>query len=798
MMQLPTTQRPLAVFLSLFWLFVGAGNGGKNSAIANEPKREAYKPSPEELREAYARAERSARNQADRVYKMQITPHWYQNNTRFWYMNTLAGRATEFIAVDAEKGKREPAFDHAKLAVALTKALSKEIKPDHLPFQTIEFVEEGKAIQFKANGSSWKCPLDSYTLAPLEKPLKDEKEPPVEELIDEPNMNEYPSLEATLVSAAQPGGQGRNRERTSPDGKWTAFLKESNVWVRSKETNKETKLSETGKDGNAFAAISWSPTSTYLAAFRVEREETKEVFRIQSSPPQGGRALLQRSAYALPGDKESKFELWVFDVANGKAIKADMAPIDRINYESPPPVRWHREGSHFTIEHADRGHQRFRVTEVTAATGKTRAIIDEKTDTFINDDNHYIHYLDKTDEIIRASERDGWRHLYLIDAKEGKVKNQITKGPWVVRKFSATTDRVDEKQRQIYFRASGKNEDQDPYLIHYYRVNFDGTGLVALTEGDGSHTIAYSPDNKYLIDTYSRVDLPPVHELRRADDGKLVCTLEKTDISGLESSGWKTPEVFTAKGRDGKTDIWGVVFRPTKFDANKKYPVIENIYAGPQDSFVPKRFSPSNRMQSLAELGFIVVQCDGMGTMNRSKAFHDVCWKNLGDAGLPDRILWIKALAKKYPYVDAERVGVYGTSAGGQSSTGALLFHPEFYKVAVSSCGCHDNRMDKTWWNEQWMGYPVGPHYAAQSNITNAKNLQGKLFLIVGELDTNVPPESTLRLADALIKAGKDFELLVVPGMGHSDGGAYGERRRRDFFVRHLHGVEPPERNGGK
>ncbi|HPY50709.1 MAG TPA: S9 family peptidase, partial [Sedimentisphaerales bacterium] len=308
----------------------------------------------------------------------------------------------------------------------------------------------------------------------------------------------------------------------------------------------------------------------------------------------------------------------------------------------------------------------------------------------------------------------------------------------------------------------------------------------------------FSPDRRFLIDTYSRVDMAPVHTLRRASNGSLVCELEKADISGLVAGGWTAPEVFVAKGRDGATDIWGIICRPKDFDPARKYPVIEQIYAGPQSAYVPKSFSPFNRFSSLTDLGFIVVQMDGMGTANRSKAFHDVCWKDLKDAGFPDRILWHQAAAKKYAYYDISRVGVYGTSAGGQNAAGAVLFHPEFYKVAVASCGCHDNRMDKASWNEQWMGYPVGPQYAECSNIDNAHRLQGKLMLIVGEMDDNVPPESTMRFADALIKADKDFDLIVVPGAGHGNGGAYGSRRRDDFFVRHLLGIEPPDRRGGR
>jgi dipeptidyl aminopeptidase/acylaminoacyl peptidase len=339
------------------------------------------------------------------------------------------------------------------------------------------------------------------------------------------------------------------------------------------------------------------------------------------------------------------------------------------------------------------------------------------------------------------------------------------------------------------------NPGQDPYFIHAYCINFDGTGMTALTEGDAHHDVIYSPDMTYYIDTRSRVDLPPVTELRRTSDQKLVMQVEKADIQELNKAGWKAPEVFVSKARDGRTDIWGIIIRPMHFDPDKKYPVVEYIYAGPQGSFVPKSFSACHRMQPLAEMGFIVVQMDGMGTNNRSKAFHDVCAKNLGDAGFPDRILWHKAVAAKYPYYDIRRVGIYGNSAGGQNALGGLLFHPEFYSAGVSSCGCHDNRMDKIWWNEQWMGWPLGPEYAASSNVDNAYRLQGKLLLIVGEMDTNVDPASTMQVVDALIKADKTFDLLVIPGGGHGMGGAYGQRKLVDFFVQHLHGEMPPNWN---
>ncbi len=491
--------------------------------------------------------------------------------------------------------------------------------------------------------------------------------------------------------------------------------------------------------------------------------------------------------YAKPGDPLPVQRPQMFDLAGRKSMSVENRLFD--NPWSMEDYRWAADSSRFTFVYNQRGHQALRLLAIDTASGAVKPIIDEQSPTFIDySGKYFLHYLDRTGELIWMSERDGWNHLYLYDAKTGQVKNPITKGPWVVR----GVDRVDEAARQIWFRAGGIHPGQDPYYIHYCRVNFDGSGLTVLTEGDGTHTIDFSPDRRYLFDTYSRVDMPPVTELRRCDDGKLVCELERADWGRLLKTGWKVPERFVAKGRDGTTDIYGVIFRPTNLDAAKKYPIIEEIYAGPQDSFVPKRFAAFYSHQALAELGFVVVQIDGMGTSNRSKKFHDVCWKNLADAGLPDRILWIRAAAAKYPYLDVDRVGIFGGSAGGQNAAAAVMTHGDFYKAAVADCGCHDNRMDKIWWNEQWMGWPVGPQYATNSNVTLAPGLKGKLLLIVAEMDTNVDPASTMQVVNALIRADKDFELLVVPGSDHGAAESpYGRRRRADFFVRNLLGVEP-------
>jgi dipeptidyl aminopeptidase/acylaminoacyl peptidase len=734
------------------------------------------------------------------AYKTQITPHWFENNTRFWYRNDLRDGVKEYIVVEVEHGNRAPAFDHQKLAAALSKAAKEEFTADKLSLSDLEFLDDGKTIQFEAVGKAWRCNLDSYECAPTKTSASGSgfSLPALAA-----NAIDQPPSPAETNNASAENGQGRTRRfgeqaraRRSPDGKWTAWVKEHNVWLRGEDDNAaEFQLSQDGKEGNSFGRLEWAPDSKALVAWRIEPGDRKPVYLVQSSPPGGGRAELKTRSYDLPGDKLDLYELSVFDVASHKQIKPE---VDRYEHGwEAPSLHWMGDQRHFAYVKVDRGHQRYRVIEVDSQIGGLRNIIDEKTSTFIwtahteNLGLKYVNWLEKSEEMIYVSERDGWRHLYLVGTRDGKITTQITKGDYVVRGI----DRIDEDSRQIWFRASGRNPNQDPYFVHFYRVNFDGSGLVALTAGNGNHAIQYSPDRKYIIDTYSRVDAPPVHELRRVSDCELVVKFEEADISELLATGWKPPEVFVAKGRDGKTDIWGIICRPKNFDPNDKYPVIEQIYSGPQGSYVPKSFGGTRRFSNLTDLGFVVVQVDGMGTANRSKAFQDVCWKNLKDAGFPDRILWHKAIAAKYPWYDITRVGIYGNSAGGQNAAAAVLFHPEFYKAAVANSGCHDNRMDKASWNEQWMGYPVGPQYGECSNIEKASKLQGYLMLIVGEMDDNVPPESTYRFVDALIRAGKDFDFLFVPNGGHGAGSSYGQRRLQDFFVRHLQGAEPPNRN---
>ena len=708
------------------------------------------------------------------------TPTWIGTTHRFYYRRSRA-EGFEFITVDADTRQKQPSFDHARLAQALS-AAGRTYTAWRLPFQTFTFNEALSAIEMTIDGARWTCLLADYSCRTPELPPPGE----IRRGITGPVRGD--------VSNANP------RPRMSPDGKWMAFIDNYNVAIRPFGGDKRIALSTDGSEGNYYdgASIVWSPDSTKVAAYRVRPGYRRLVHYVSSSPEDQLQPEHWAIQYAKPGDQLDLEQPVLFDVRSQKQIVVDARlfpnPFDLSD------LVWRKDSRGFTFEYNQRGHQAYRVIEVDAQTGAARAVISEEPKTFfyynrsaatLQAGKRYRYDLADGKEVVWMSERDGWNHLYLIDGATGAVKAQITKGAWPVRHVL----KVDEEKRQMWFSAGGMTAGQDPYFQHYYRINLDGTGLTPLTSVDANHTVEFSSDMTMYVDHYSRPDLASVLELRRLEGAWEV---ERGDISALAKAGWRAPEVFVAKGRDGATDIWGLVWKPTRFDPAKKYPVIEYIYAGPHGTHTPKSFSPSSGMQAQAELGFIVVQMDGMGTSNRSKAFHDVAWQNIKDAGFPDRILWHQAFAAKNPWYDISRVGIYGGSAGGQNSMGALLFHQDFYKVAVSYAGCHDNRMDKIWWNEQWMGWPIGPQYAASSNVEHAAKLQGKLLLIVGELDTNVDPSSTLQVVSALLKANKNFDYLMIPGAEHNAGrggeyAGYGERKRFDFFVRHLLDQNPPE-----
>ena len=599
-------------------------------------------------------------------------------------------------------------------------------------------------------------------------------------------------------------GQGRGGRSTNqdafltPNKLWRIEFENHNIKLVSASGDQSKTLTSDGSVEDSYEGTPiWSPDGNSCVITRTKRPTTRRITLVESAPEDQLQPKTVELDYAKPGDEiEQRRPYLIHLPKEDQAIEtASIIVIDNSLFPNPYQLnqfRWEPDSSEFSFVYNERGHQVLRVISVDRETGNAKSTINEESETFVcYSHKFFLERFSDPPQWIWMSERDGWNHLYRIDPKTGEVLNPITQGPWVVREVV----RVDSEAQQIWFTAGGLVPGEDPYYLHLARVNFDGTGLTRLTDGDGTHRWEYSPEGRWLLDTFSRVDLPPVTTLRDASTGELVCELETADWSELRNSGWNPPERFVAKGRDGETDIYGIMIRPSDFDPSLTYPVLEAMYAGPHSAFTPKSFGLYRDLYEMAEMGFIVVKLDGMGTSHRSKAFHDVCWKNLADAGFPDRIAWMRAAAEKYPEFDLSRVGIWGGSAGGQSSLGALLFHGDFYHAAAADCGCHDNRMDKIWWNEQWMGWPIGPHYESQSNVTNAHRLQGKLLLTVGAMDRNVDPASTMQVVEALIKANKDFELIVFPSGGHGIGSSpYGIRRMKDFFIRSL-GVPVPKAN---
>jgi dipeptidyl aminopeptidase/acylaminoacyl peptidase len=790
------------------------------------------------------------------VYRAQILPRWSADNTRFWYRNDGADGTREFVVVDAVRGVREPAFDHARAATAIRQLTGKEVSAGKLPVSHLTFAGTAGVV-LRGGEGAWFLDLQTYVARPvtaddedgeIRLPVGSRPHPSgqggeetwitfdnrLEVAVDlfwidgQGERRSYGKVQAgqrreqhtyarhvwlvtaaetdavrTFEAEAQPAlavialpapvpepatppatpADGRPWGQLSPDGKMQIFLRDSNLWLYERAGGTEAALSADGTPEATYSvdACWWSPDSCRLAAWRTELAPVRRVTLIESRPQDQVEPKLHAFDYPKPGDRIARPQPRLFDVSRrtAVAIPGDLCP----NPWSLQDVRWAADSSRFSFVYNQRGHQVLQVIAVDAVSGQPRVLVDERSSTFICYSSKYFCEWLGDDELVWMSERDGWNHLWLYDAQTGAVRNQITRGAWVVQGVES----VDRAARQIVFRAGGVEAGQDPYSTHFCRIGLDGSGRVTLTPGDGTHSVTWSPDGRFFIDTTSRVDLPPIHELRRGDTGALVCPLEQADAAAALAAAGRWPERFVAKGRDGQTDIHGIILRPRDFNPQRRYPVIEDIYAGPQASYVPKAFSARHGQQALADRGFIIVRIDGMGTSGRSKAFHDVCWQNLRDAGLPDRIAWIRAAAAEHPEMDLTRVGIYGGSAGGQNALAALLWHGDFYKVAVADCGCHDNRMDKMWWNEQWLGWPVGPQYEASSNVVHAPQLQGRLLLIVGELDRNVDPASTLQVADTLVKADKDFELLVLPGVGHGAAETpYGMRRRSEFLVRHL------------
>ena len=705
------------------------------------------------------------------IHVADVSPHWIDKTNRFWY-HKAAPTGSEFIIVDAEHNTMGPAFDHDRLAKNLAEVSKREVRADELPFDDIDLAEDGKSVQFDFADARWTCSLTDYKCAsePAQKP----------------------------------------EESQSPDKKWSAFVKEHNLYVRNVSSGTVVQLTQDGASGWDYATplpalrllveqksdnvkqpagVFWSPDSTKLITYRIDSRNAGRFTSMQFVPEDQLRPKAYTVVYPLPGEVLPKAEPIIFDLRAEKRINVKTAALE-LPFQDAPGFDWSPDGKTIRYDYDERGDKAREIRLVDPETGDQRALVREEAKEYVDPGETFYRYDEATGELIIALERDGWNHLYLYD-KNGKLENQVTSGAWVVRQI----EYVDEKGRRIYFLAGGREKGEDPYQTHLYVVGFDGKGLTLLTPENANHSVSVSPDGGFFVDNYSRPNLPSVSTLRRTKDGSEVRGLEKTDVSPLQAKGWKPPEPFQGKAADGTTDLYGLIWHPSNFDSSKKYPVIEHVYTGPQDFFVPQTFGGTLWLQPVAELGFVVVMIDGRGTTGRSRQFHQFSYRNLGGA-FEDHVAMIKQMAARFPYMDISRVGIFGTSAGGYGAAHAMLLYPDFYRVCVSISGDHDARLDKAWWNELYQGYPVQADYIAQSNVTMADKLKGHLLLVHGDIDDNVHPVETMRFADALMKANKNFDMLLVPNMYHGESGPHATyliRRRWDYFVQYLLGVEPPK-----
>lgn len=704
------------------------------------------------------------------VFPAEVDAHWIEKTNRFWYRRT-SSKGTEFILVDAEQNTSTPAFDQAALAKALSEAAKREYEPYDLPFSDFDFVVGGRGIRFSIENDQWTCQISAY-------------------------------------ECHKDSTTGNSYEVLSPDKRWAAYVKDYNLYVRDVSTGTAVELSRDGVAGWDYAtplpslrvmvdqgtedvrqpaAVFWSPDSTKLISYRIDARNSGRFTSLQFVPPDQLRPRAFTYVYPLPGEVLATAQLIIFDVQSGKRI--DVQATLELPFQDGPGFDWMPDSKSFYYDYDERGYKAKEVRIVDASTGEQKVLLREESDKYVDPGETFYRFMNSTGEVLFSSERDGWNHLYVY-SKTGQLGNQVTRGNWVVREI----DYVDEKDRRVYFLANGREKNEDPYQAHLYSIGLDGKDLRTLSPENADHTVSVSPDGSFFVDSYSRPDLPGKSVLRRCKDGSEVRTLETADAGELLKTGWKFPETFQGIAADGTTDIYGLIWRPSNFDPSKKYPIIEQVYTGPQGFFVPKTFAGMLRLQSMAELGFIVVMVDGRGTAGRSRAFHQFSYHNLGGA-FEDHVALIKQMAARYPYMDITRVGIYGTSAGGYGSAHAMLVFPDFYKVCVSISGDHDARLDKAWWNEAYQGYPVQNDYAEQSNVTLAKNLKGHLLLEHGDIDDNVHPVETMRFVDALMKANKTFDMLLVPNMFHGESGdhaLYLVRRRWDYFVQYLLGVTPP------
>ena len=747
--------------------------------------------------EDYQRAESFlSANTRSLILNANVSPNWLEDS-RMWYRNTVKNGA-EFIIVDPVKKTRKVAFDHQRIADAISNK-DTTYEALNLPFRSFKYIKNGRSISFDIDNKTYTCNLQNYRCTSNDK-------------------------EKAATGDSSPRARYlRERARVlSPDGKQAAFIRDYNLWVRDASSKKERQLTFDGVEEFGYATnnagwtkgpgpvVLWSPDSKKIATFQHDSRGVGEMYMVSTK---SGHPELSQWKYPLPGDSLIfRISRVIINVQSGSEELTTVPEVVRLKMQPDQhrstsddhiagrggkflDVRWSKDAKTVAFVSSSRDHKEAQLRVANAETGEVRDVMKEVQKTYFESGDGFSnwHYLSETNEAIWFSERDNWGHLYLIDLKTGEIKNRITQGQWAVQQVRY----VDRENRKIYFSAGGK-EDGDPYYWHYYSVNMDGTGLKLLTPEYAHHTVNFSPKFKYFVDTYSTPVAPPISVLRDMDGNKLV-KLEEADISQLIAAGWQPPIQTKTKARDGVTDIYGLLYKPTNFDPNRKYPVLNPLYPGPQSGSVGSRTFRTSRSdkQAVAELGFIVIEVDAMGTPGRSKSFHDAYYGNMGDNGLPDQVEAIKQLGAQNQWMDLDRIGIYGGSGGGFASTGGILRYPNFYKVAVSGSGNHDNATYEDDWGEKWQGMLIRNEdgttsYDNQANHLLADNLKGKLLLGHGTLDGNVPVNNTLLMAKALIDANKDFDMLIFPNKGHGLG-QYWMRRRWDYFVRNLIGVEPPK-----
>lgn len=732
----------------------------------------------------YARAEQFlGANTVPLVTGTGVQANWLGDG-RFWYLTAVPG-GSAFFVVDPARRSREALFDQARLAAALASVSGGTMSGNQLPFRTFELSKDGRRLTVSVQNRRWTCDIQLY------------------------------------ACAATDSSRGTGNSGVSPDGRLAAFIRNHNLWMREVATGRETRLTVDGVKDFGYATdnagwvhsdnpvVTWSPDSRQIATFQHDGRGVPDMHLVETTV---GAPRLQSWKYPLPGDSVI-FRVTRVIINTGaqgrpQVVRLQMPPdqhrstvTDHMACEGSVvcDLQWYPDGSHVAFVSSSRDHKSAWMRVANARTGAVRTLFEERMPTQVGNASmteSLWRVVPASNELIWWSERDNWTQLYLYDLTTGKLKNRITTGEGNV----VDIVRVDEPSRTIYFLASGKEAGRDPYFRHLYRIGLDGRGQRLLTPEKANHLVSASPDGRFFVDSYSTPETPPVTVLRDLS-GQVVQTLERADISRLRATGWKPPTAIRIKARDGITDIYGLMYTPTRLDSTRKYPIVNRIYPGPQSGSVGTRsFSPARGdNQALAELGFVVVEIDGMGTPGRSKAFADAYYGRMGDNTLPDQIAGMRELARRYRFIDIDRVGIWGHSGGGFAAAAALLRHPDFFDVGIAESGNHDQRNYEDDWGERYQGLLVRSgttdNYAAEANQTHARNLRGKLLLAHGGMDDNVPPSNTLLLVDALIKAGKDFDLIILPHArhGYREDGSYMMRRRWDYFVRHLLGAEPPK-----